>query len=204
MTYRVATCFKVLAATWPTALWVMCVFFCVEDENYIYHLTNLALLTEIPEIVKIATTLIPALRTLPLLGKIIPLLSAGDMNDALAQEKMERDFNNNKDQRTKTKTKGNKHVIKISDALECVESGVFDSGLMLALVKGLVSAITGGSKFAPDVLFDQIAQCMLEKKLQQDNKRKKGKFVSEKGLPEEYSEIISLRKGQLHPFLPDQ
>jgi hypothetical protein len=43
---------------------------------------------------------------------------------------------------------------------------------------------------------------MVEKALQQKNKRSTGLYVKTKDTPEPYSEIISVRRGDLHPFIP--
>lgn len=191
-----------MVATWPTGLGLLLCFFAPHDiVNYIGFSVGLV---EIPEIVKVITTLFPALRTLPVLGRIIPLFNAGDMNEHQALEQMQRSADNSKARRTQTKQKEGKHVIKVSDALQCVEDSCFDSTIALALLKNLCRNILGvGDKWANEIIYDRIAACMLNKALQQNNRRKKGKFVSSKGMKDTYTEIVSLRKGNLHPFLPD-
>jgi hypothetical protein len=164
--------------------------------------TSLAFSVAVPEIVKIATTLIPGLKTLPVLGKIIPLFQAGEMNTIQAQEQYESDKSRSTQRRTKLKQENNKHVIKISDAMECVEN-TLDGKLALAFLKATIQVILGGTGNSFDTLFDPIAACMLEKALQQKNLRSKGKYVKTKATAEEYSEVISLRKGKLHPFIPE-
>ena len=157
---------------------------------------------EIPEIIKTAVTLIPALRNLPILGRIIPLFQVGDMNDARAIEQFEAQREKNKQTRKKLKDDHNKRVIKINDAMQCVEDNIYDGKLALALAKGLVAVITQANPpDAGDILFKNIADCMVKKALQQKNGRKLGSFITEKGIQEPYREIIKLRRGKLHPFL---
>jgi hypothetical protein len=161
----------------------------------------IGLVVEIPEIVKIATSFLPGLKNLPVLGKIIPLFSAGEMNEAKVMEQLEADANKSAKVRTKLKDDNNKRVIKVKDALECVENGL-SAKLSLAFLKGAMQVIVGTKANAFDTLWDPIARCMIEKALQQDNRRSKGKYVKTKDVPEEYSELVSLRRGKLHPFIP--
>jgi hypothetical protein len=164
--------------------------------------TSLAFSVAVPEIVKIATTLIPGLKTLPVLGKIIPLFQAGEMNTIQAEAQYQADKERSSERRTRLKQENNKHVIKISDAMECVENAL-DAKLAIAFLKGTIQVILGGTGNSFDTIFDPIASCMQEKALQQKNLRSKGKYVKTKGTPEEYTELISLRKGKLHPFIPE-
>jgi hypothetical protein len=176
-----------------------------------FFYTTVGLVEEIPEIVKIATKFIPALRSIPLIGKVIPLLSAGEMNETKALEELQRRDERDKQKRTRLKNKYRSKVIKISDAMECVENEV-DGKLLLVVGKAILSTITGSSSGnATQILFDKIAACMIEKALQQRNPRALGKFTKTKGpgLPgpegqESYTEIIKLRRGDLHPFLPTE
>ena len=174
----------------------------------IFDILNLfsviGLVTEIPEIVKVATTFMPALRELPVLGKIIPMFSAGEMDDTKALEELKRSGDKAKRTRQKLKDDNNSKVIKIKDALQCVEDNVFNGRILIAVGKGILSTILGrgGTQSAPDLLFDQIAKCMLAKALQQKNARSKGKYVKTKNTPEQYTELVDLRRGKLHPFIP--
>jgi hypothetical protein len=168
-------------------------------------MTFVGLVTEIPEIVKVATTLIPGLRSLPILGKIIPLFQAGEWNEAKVLEQMEADANKDAEKRTKLKQETNKRVIKVSDALECVEAGL-NAKVGVAFLRAACSVILGGTGNAFNTLWDPIASCMLEKALGQTNARSKGTYVKKKGpgiTDQEYSELISVRKGKLHPFIPE-
>jgi len=166
----------------------------------------------IPEVVEITTTMIPALRAVPLVrGLVVALQSDAPMNELKASEAYEAEGKKRQEQRNKLKKKFNKHVIKISDALQCVENNVFNGKIAIAFAKALLSTITKGpaAQTTPDAMFDLIAKCMVEKRLQQKNKRSKGKYVKTKGpgLPgpesqPDYEELVRLRRGKLHPFIP--
>lgn len=166
----------------------------------------------VPEIVKVTTTMIPALQNVRFLrGVLVPLSRAGDMNESKALENYEAMRKKDEQRRTKLKKKYNSKVIKISDAMECVEKSLYDGKLAIALGKGIIESLLGrgSGAGAPGLVFDQIAQCMITKALQQKNARSLGKYVKTKGPglpgPEKqptFTEIVKLRRGKLHPFIP--
>lgn len=154
---------------------------------------------EIPEIVRITTTMIPALKDIKLIrGLIVPLQGAGIMNETKAVEAYDSQKKKNQEQRTRLKKKHNKQVIKISDAMQCVEDHCFDGKLALAFGKALMNTITGTKVDAGDILWGKISGCMIGKALQQKNQRRRGEFQSD----HPFSEKIRVRKGKLHPHLP--
>lgn len=156
---------------------------------------------EIPELVKITTTMIPALKEIRLIrGLIVPLQNAGTMNESRAIEFYNNEKAKNQEQRTRMKRDHNKKVIKISDAMQCVEDHVFDGRLALVFGKALLNVISGRAVDAGDILWGRISGCMIGKALQQDNARRRGEYSKKK--PEPYSEKIRVRKGRLHPHLP--
>ncbi len=162
------------------------------------------LVEEIPEIVKITTSFVPALKNIKLIrGLLIPLQGVGEMNENKAFEALESAKQNNQEQRVKLKKKYNKNVIKISDAMKCVEDNVFDGKIAIAFGKALLgtltSGVTGIGGDAGDILFGHIAGCMINKRLQQKNKRRRGEYSKKK--PEAFSEKIRIRKGKLHPYV---
>lgn len=159
--------------------------------------------TEIPEVVKVATSFIPALRNVRFIrGLIVPMADVDQFNEIKALEEYNNERKKNQDKRTKLKKANNKHVIKISDALTCVESSCFDASFLIAigkaLMSGITSGITGSQVTAGDLMFEKISKCMLEKMLQQKNKRRRGEFQSD----HPFSEKIRIRKGKLHPHVP--
>lgn len=158
---------------------------------------------EIPEAVKVATSLIPALRNVKFIrGLVVPLSNTGQFNETKALEAYENERKKEQEKRTKLKKENNKYVIKISDAMACVESSCFDASIMLAVGKAFLSAITSGftgsQVTAGDILFQKIAKCMTDKKLQQKNLRRRGEFKSD----HPFSEKLRIRKGKLHPHVP--
>jgi hypothetical protein len=158
----------------------------------------IGLVQEIPEVIKFVG---PVIGRVPLLGKIIPFLQAGELNEAKALEQLQSEMDKNKKQRTKARQEQNKHVIKISDAMQCVEENL-NGKFLLSIGRAVLNALTGKPDNAGDILYDAIFQCMLSKALQQNNARSVGKYVKTKNTPEPFSEIISLRRGKLHPFIP--
>lgn len=158
---------------------------------------------EIPEIIKITTSFVPALQNIKLIrGLIVPLQNTGQFNETKALEELSSQRDKNQTERAKLKQKNNIHVIKISDAMTCVEQNLYEGKAAIAFAKALLSTITGQGQDFGDVMFQKIAQCMIDKALQQKNSRSLGKYVKTKGTPEPYSEIIKLRRGKLHPFIP--
>ncbi len=162
------------------------------------------LIEEIPEIVRVTTTMIPALKEIQLVrGLIIPLQGTAGMNETKALEQLESDAKRNQEQRVKLKKKYQKRVIKVSDAMKCVEDSIGDGKIAIAVGKAilgsLTSSIRGGSPTAVDILFGKISGCMINKALQQKNKRRRGEWSKKK--PQPFSEKIRIRKGKLHPFV---
>ena len=162
----------------------------------------------IPEIVKVTTTMIPALRTIPILrGLLIPLSATGEMNQAKALEEYQAEADKKKKQREKVQNQNNKHVIKIKDALKCVENTLANGKIGIAFAKALLNVLTKGTgaKDMVDLIYGPIQDCMLKKMLQQKNKTSRGKYVKTKGpgttKTQEFSELVRLRRGKLHPFL---
>jgi hypothetical protein len=139
-------------------------------------ITFVGLVTEIPEIVKVATTLFPGLRSLPLIGKIIPLFQAGEWNEAKTIEQLEADARKDTDERTKLKRENNKHVIKVSDALQCVEEGL-NGKVAVSFLRAACSVILGGKGNAFNTLWDPISRCIVANALRQDTVRKGSKLV---------------------------
>src|SRR3954462_7568765 len=127
----------------------------------------------IPEILKVATTMVPALRTVPIVrGLIVPLSQTGNMNETKALEQYDASRDKNKKEREKVRNKNNKHVIKVKDALQCVEDSLGSGKIGLAFAKALLSVITAGagaSKDMIDIIYGPIQDCMLKKALSQKN-----------------------------------
>ncbi len=158
------------------------------------------LVEEVPEVVKVATSFVPALRNIKLIrGLIIPLQGTGQFNETKALEEMESQKRKNQEERVRLKKKYNHNVIKISDAMKCVEDNVFDGKLAIAFSKAFLNTITGTKVDVGDILWGRISGCMIGKALQQKNKRRRGEYSKKK--PQPFSEKIRIRKGKLHPYV---
>jgi len=135
------------------------------------------LVEEIPELVKIATTFLPALARIPVLGKVIPLFSTGQMNETKALEQLQSEIDKKKQQREQTKKQYNKRVIKLNDAMSCVESQLMNPTVLLDAGKAILSTIatgligTGGTKSLSEILVERVWQCMIRKMLSQSSER---------------------------------
>jgi hypothetical protein len=155
--------------------------------------------TAIPEIVKVTTTFVPALKNIRLVrGMIIPLGASGTMNEAQALAEYQRSKDRNRATRTRLKQQHNKRVIKVSDAMECLEKEL-DGKLAILFGQALLNVILGGTNDCFDLAFGRIAGCMIGKALQQGNQRTLGKFVRKRVGEPEFSEIVKIRRGKLHP-----
>lgn len=166
----------------------------------------------VPEIVKVTTTMIPALQNIRLVrGLIVPLSNAGTMNEAKALEELQRSADKNKQARERARDRYKAHVIKVNDAMKCVEDAMTArGGIVLILAKAILntitSGVTGNIQDATDLMHGRVLGCMINKMLQQRNRRSKGKYVKEKGpgIPEgeTFTELVRVRRGKLHPFIP--
>lgn len=163
--------------------------------------------TVIPEVVKVTTTMIPALKNVQIIrGLIIPLAATGDMNQAKAIEELDAERKKKQEERKKLKKKQNKRVIKVSDAMDCVEKYAYDGKVALDFAKAILHVITQKTPVDfGDIMFGKISGCMIGKALPQKNSRSRGKYVKSKGpgiTDQPFSELVRLRRGKLHPFIP--
>jgi len=112
----------------------------------------------------------------PLVGKIIPLQDI----EPTAEEDLARELN------PKYKTKQHEgfndaaHVVKISDAIKCVEDSFNEKGIVWELVKAAVTSLAEGkTKTLPgENLMNAIVKCIREDALRQDTIRVKGRYRS--------------------------
>lgn len=66
----------------------------------------------------------------------------------------------------------NSSVIKVSKAIECVETSMRDGKLLLAVIKGLINALLSKNfEGAPRILLDSIVTCLRENALRQNTPR---------------------------------
>lgn len=126
---------------------------------------------EIPQIVRTAVTLLPELANIPGLGKIIIALNKVPTNDTQALEQLQSEFDKKKKEREKTQTQNARYVIKVSEAMKCVDKSFDNANLVWAFVKSIGSLVSGGSTTLTDPMRQAIYQCLEENRLRQDTPR---------------------------------
>jgi hypothetical protein len=114
----------------------------------------------------------PELADIPVLGRIAVLLSGtNQLNDTHALEEFQRAKDRQKAQREKERDDNSRYVIKVSEALKCVDDSLFNTGVLMAFLKGLVNVILGKTQTMDDLMYDKIKTCILENRLRQDTPR---------------------------------
>lgn len=131
-----------------------------------------SVIEEIPEIIRTALILMPELANIPVLGRIALLLSGtNQLNDTHALEEFSKAKERQKAQREKERDENARYVIKVSEALKCVDDSLFDTTILMAFLKGLINVIVGKTQTMDDLMYDKIKQCILENRLRQDTPR---------------------------------
>jgi len=106
--------------------------------------------------------------TLPVTN-IIALATLAEM----AENQMENRIRNGLKKKTKREKKDNQQVVKVSDAIDCVENALRDPKLLLKTGKEIINAVTGADvRTIINIATDVIAQCIREHALRQDTPRK--------------------------------
>lgn len=126
---------------------------------------------EIPQIVRTAVTLLPQLAKIPGLGKIIIALNKVPTNDTEALEKMQGEFDKKKKERERAQQQNSRYVIKVSEAMKCVDKSFDSANLVWEFVKSIGSLVSGGSTQVTDEMRSQISRCLEENRLRQDTPR---------------------------------
>jgi hypothetical protein len=122
------------------------------------------------EIVRILIILFPELLTAlePWLGRGFIAILINILQDP------DRDLARELDQKLQAakEKSDNSSVIKVSEAIKCVEEAMKDGKLLIAVIKGLVNAlISKNFEGAPRILLDTIVTCIREHALRQDTPR---------------------------------
>ncbi len=125
---------------------------------------------EVPQVVKTAVTLMPALQNIPGLGKIIIALNRVPNDDTKALEELKKQADRGKRTREDTQKKNSRYVIKVSEAMKCVDKG-FDANLVLTFLKSMGRILVGGQDSLADQMRNGIYQCLEENRLRQDTPR---------------------------------
>jgi hypothetical protein len=144
----------------------------IEPLHFLVYFPAIALVQEIPPIVRTLVTLAPALARVPILrGLIIALNGVKPINDKQVLEELQAAKDKLKKVRTKLADDNNKYVIKVSEAMKCVEDNV--SGKLLAgLGRAIIATLSGKAQDLGTEIIDPINRCMIEKRLRQDTPRK--------------------------------
>lgn len=134
------------------------------------------------ELVETALTFAPWLEDVPVLGRILRVISPGGGNDIHAAEQLAAELQKRKTDRDQRIKRNARYVLKASDAMQCVEDNLQNGGALLALGKAILNTVRGNPGSAPDILGDRIFSCIESKVLKQTGIRKK-KFVKYYGRP---------------------
>src|SRR5678815_2065163 len=124
----------------------------------------------LPTVVKFFPELV---KSAPAVGKVIPLNSVLEEPDADAMEALQRKVKVKPDKTFND----NSSVIKVSEAIKCVEKTFNDTTILLELGKYVIRQLLEGSKteFAAERIANGIAKCLRENSLRQDTVRIKGR-----------------------------
>jgi hypothetical protein len=125
------------------------------------------------DVAETALVMMPELANVPILGRIIVAIAGGHISDGEAIEQLQELAEKKKTERKTRKEQNARYVLKASDAMECVEKGLMDGTFLLAIGRGIANAILGRPGFAPDLILEQIWQCIEEHVLRQDTPRVK-------------------------------
>jgi len=91
----------------------------------------------------------------------------------LAEQKIEDGIKRGLKKKTKRKKKDNQQVVKVKDAIDCVENIIRDPKLLLRTAREIVSIFTGEPRTIINVAVDEIAECIRSKALIQTAPRKR-------------------------------
>lgn len=113
----------------------------------------------------------PVLLELPVVGRLLAPFFQTPGTETKAVENLQKAADRQKDTRQKRKDDNNKYVIKVKDAMQCVEDHLGDGKLLWTLVKSLAHTVIGRTQIGPDVIMDEIFLCLEENALRQDTPR---------------------------------
>jgi hypothetical protein len=126
---------------------------------------------EVPAIIRTLVTLAPALRNVPLLGRlIVALQGVKPISETKVLEELQAAKDKLRKERKKLADDNNKYVIKVSEAMQCVEKNV-DGALLSKIGKAVIDVLTGNPQDLGTEIMDPINKCMLENRLRQDTPR---------------------------------
>lgn len=91
----------------------------------------------------------------------------------LAEQELEQRIKRGLKKKTKREKKDNQQVLKVKDAIDCVENISRDPKLLLRTAKEIVKIFTGEPRTIVNVLVDEIAECIRSKALIQTARRQR-------------------------------
>jgi hypothetical protein len=129
------------------------------------------------EILPALLRLFPVMRTLPIARGVAIPLTSNPLTDPQAQQQL--DAKLKLKQRERDKTKDSSQVIKLSDAIACVESKLNDTTLIWEFIKTAVPALIKGAQThaTSQDMFDKIVECLREDAMRQDTVRRGSKVI---------------------------
>jgi hypothetical protein len=124
------------------------------------------------EAAETALTFAPWLVDVPVLGRILLVLSPGGGNDLQAQEQLQKAAEEKKTERKTREQRAARYVLKASDAMQCVETNLMNGSVLLAIGKAILNTVFRRTPVTgPDLLCDKIFTCIEQKTLRQDSPR---------------------------------
>jgi hypothetical protein len=115
-----------------------------------------SLIQEIPPIVRTIVTLAPSIANLPLIrGLIIGLSGVKQINEKKVLEELQAAKDKLRKQRKKLADDNNKYVIKVSEAMKCVESNV-DGALLAKVGRAIIATLSGSPQDLGTEIMDPI------------------------------------------------
>jgi hypothetical protein len=124
------------------------------------------------EIAATAIELFPQLLRIPLIGRLLSAFRQNPYNEHQAIEALQGASDRNRETRTRLKRENNKHVIKVSDAMQCVEDQLADGRLAWTLFRSLGRTLIGlEGADAAEATMTAIFDCFVRKKLTQSRPR---------------------------------
>lgn len=101
------------------------------------------------------------------------------------EEELAQELNRKIKRDQKEDSRDNQHVIKVADAIECIENGFNSTTLIYEFAKTALRSLLEGrqSEAAGQNLFDQMAKCIRENALRSDTLRRKHKPATKYGRP---------------------
>jgi len=123
-------------------------------------------------LVEAALIVAPELLDIPVLGRVLlALRGAHPITETQALESLERHNEDAKKTRQHLRDRLGHRVIKVSDALQCAETTLFNGRILLDLGKALVKTIAGQPTDIGQIQYDRVRDCMIQKMLSQSGKK---------------------------------